>query len=348
MVLLTKPASIRKCLRGIKPSRIAVAYVGEQWRDYLDMTDAEIVLSPTFGSNPRAIRELMKAFGADNVHFLDELHAKIYLGAQGALVGSCNLSRNGIGDGGREEAAIHATDAKTLRDLKTTWQRYKNMAQKQYRTRRAKEKAIEKLTRQWQLAIERGLAVDTSPAPSLMDYDLGSEVPGFHMVWYYEGEPSYNMEAIRAAIPHIAHEFDTYCEDSLSFLENDMVKEGDWLLTWNAYRNGLPQTGRNDIAWMYVHHVVSDGAREDEETKLAIEAAPLKKPNPPFRLDAATKRAIWHVLKNRSFPALHPHRDDRWELAPADNQVGGFLGAVKGELRKRKKGRETGQTKKAR
>lgn len=33
MILLTKPAAIRKTLRAIKPRRIAVAYVGDQRED---------------------------------------------------------------------------------------------------------------------------------------------------------------------------------------------------------------------------------------------------------------------------------------------------------------------------
>ncbi len=348
MTLLTNPAAIRKTLGTIKPHCIAVAYVGDQWEDYVAAEGLkEIIVSPTFGSNPRAIRQLMQKLGDDKVHFLDTLHAKIYLGTKGALVGSCNLSQNGIGDGGREEAAIHVTDGKTLRSLDAAWRRLKDMAQRQYQTARAKKTAIDKLERQWRIAIERGLTVDRTRAPSLTDYDLDTENHRIHVVWYYGGTPRYELDTIRRAIPEIGKNFDEYCSDSLSFLENDKIKEGDWVLGWNAYRNGKPNIQGGDIGWMYVHHVVCGGAREGDETKLAMEATPLKKPKVPFSLNSATKRAIWRVLQERTFPVLHPYKNNRWELAPADAVVSEFLAAAKEKLREGARKRKGTRDKKA-
>ena len=36
----------------------------------------EVIVSPTFGSNPEAVVNLAKRIGWDNVYFLNELHAK--------------------------------------------------------------------------------------------------------------------------------------------------------------------------------------------------------------------------------------------------------------------------------
>ena len=337
MTVLTRPAAIRNALRAIKPQRIAVAYVGEKWNEYLAAKNIqEIILSPTLGSNPYAIRELMKVVGAENVHFLDALHAKIYLGTDGALVGSCNLTENGLGDRGREEVAIHVTDEAMLRALGRTWARFKRMAQQQYRTLRAKEKALDKLENKWHIAIERGLATDERSVPSLADYNFEEEVHRIHVVAYYPQEPTYNEDAIRAAMPDVGPNLDDYIANALTFLEEDQINEHDWILEWKAYRDGRPRIARDNIEWMYVHHVVPGGAGGDQETKLAVEAARLIRPKPPFLLDAAAKKAIWGVFGSRAFPTLHPHKDDLWELAPADAVVPEFFVAVKKELRQGK------------
>ena len=334
MKLLTKATAIRTAIRAVKPSRIAVAYVGAQWRDYVVPKGVEeIIVSPTLGSNPYAIRDLMRALGDDKVHFLDALHAKIYVGAKAAVVGSCNLSQNGMGDGGREEVAIEVTDAATLRALEKTFARYKTMAQAQYPTRKAKEKALEKLTEKWHVAITQDLVRDDRQVPSLVDYAIEEGGRGVHVIYYYDGAPKYDIPAIRTAIPHIGPAIGDYISDSLSFLEEDAIQEGDWVLAWSAYRNGLPRTKKDDMAWMYVHHVVPGGAKEGDETKLAIEADPLKKPKEPFVLDSATEKAVREVLATRAFPVLHPHKDDFWPLAPADAVVPAFLTAVQKEMR---------------
>ena len=62
------------------PTHIAVAYVGRDWDQLIDCSQLkEIIVSPTLGTNPRAVDELVEKFGWEHVHFLDELHAKIYL-----------------------------------------------------------------------------------------------------------------------------------------------------------------------------------------------------------------------------------------------------------------------------
>ena len=335
MKLLTTAKATRAAIRKIMPRRIAVAYVGAQWRDYVVPKGVEeIIVSPTLGSNPYAIRDLMRALGDDKVHFLDALHAKIYVGAKAAVVGSCNLSQNGMGDGGREEVAIELTDAATLRALEKTFARYKMMAQTQYRTRNAKETALEKLTKKWHLAVARDLVGDERQVPTLTDYRVEPGKPTIHIVWYIVDDMTWNLKAVRAAIPDIDKEPDDYFSNHMSFLEEDPVKDGDWILCWHAKRNGLPRTQRGDMAeWMYVHRVIPGGKDDEQYTKVAAETAKLKKPGEPFALNAATTKAIQKVLAARTFPVLLSHKNDVWPLAPADEVVPAFLTAVQKEMR---------------
>ena len=80
---LVSGASIKVGLREVMPTHVAAAYVGRDWRTYIDTQQLkEIVVSPTLGSNPYAIAEIAKDIGWENVHFLINLHAKIYLGGE--------------------------------------------------------------------------------------------------------------------------------------------------------------------------------------------------------------------------------------------------------------------------
>jgi hypothetical protein len=108
MQLLFTPKKIRESITKVRSSKIAVAYVGLGWDRYISRTDIkEIIVSPTLGTNPKAIEAIAALLGFDNVHFLENLHAKIYIGAHSAVIGSCNLSDNGLSDAGLIEAAVY-------------------------------------------------------------------------------------------------------------------------------------------------------------------------------------------------------------------------------------------------
>jgi hypothetical protein len=56
MILLKTPTEISNKLKEIEPAQIAVAYVGADWKSFLNSDHIEnIIISPTLGSNPRAI-----------------------------------------------------------------------------------------------------------------------------------------------------------------------------------------------------------------------------------------------------------------------------------------------------
>ncbi len=76
---------IQEAVSGCKPSKIAVAYIGADWQTFIpDPSRLEsIIVSPTIGSNPWAIADLVKQIGWEKVAFLDELHAKTYIKKRG-------------------------------------------------------------------------------------------------------------------------------------------------------------------------------------------------------------------------------------------------------------------------
>lgn len=110
---------IKSTIRDISPTSIAVAYVGIDWASYVSPDRIkEIILSPTLGSNPYAIVNMAKYIGWENIYFLDNLHAKIYLSASQAAVGSFNLTANGLSAQGLEEAGFFIEEKEEIDGLR--------------------------------------------------------------------------------------------------------------------------------------------------------------------------------------------------------------------------------------
>jgi hypothetical protein len=118
MIILESSVSIRDALKIIKPIKIAVAYIGIDYQNFIDPYDLHsIILSPTLGSNPNAIDDLVSKIGWNKVYLLDNLHSKIYLGEKSAIITSANLSKNGLDIEGLLEIGILLEDFNSLNKL---------------------------------------------------------------------------------------------------------------------------------------------------------------------------------------------------------------------------------------
>lgn len=77
------------------------------------------------GTNPAAVRELLREFGSDRVRQLNDLHAKVFLSDTHLILGSANVSTNGLGLEGNEQVgwreACVRTDDPTMLDSATIW-----------------------------------------------------------------------------------------------------------------------------------------------------------------------------------------------------------------------------------
>jgi hypothetical protein len=86
---------------------VAVAYVGVQAIKYLPNPKGISLFCSTEipGTNPSSLRELKDA--GVLIHEVENLHAKVYWGSStGAVIGSANLSNNGLSENGNHELAI--------------------------------------------------------------------------------------------------------------------------------------------------------------------------------------------------------------------------------------------------
>lgn len=102
--IVTTPAAIRSAIRKVLasgPTKIAVAFWGEGalkglGLEHRRLSDVKVICNLSVGAcAPSVIRNLLDS-GAD-VRALSTLHAKVYLGTREAVVGSANISRNGLG-----------------------------------------------------------------------------------------------------------------------------------------------------------------------------------------------------------------------------------------------------------
>jgi len=89
-------SQIRDILKGGNV-KIASAFLGTGAENEVAVGSRLICDIGMGGTNPAALKALSDKLGKDNLRYLTNFHAKIYLSDQGCLVGSANLSNNGVG-----------------------------------------------------------------------------------------------------------------------------------------------------------------------------------------------------------------------------------------------------------
>lgn len=333
MTICNTAEELKAALNKVNPSKIAVAFIGIGWKEFLLPNNLkEIILSPTLGSNPYAIQQLIDQLGIDKVHFLEKLHAKIYIGADSALLGSCNLSSNGFADGGNFEMGVIFSEKKDLKQLNEIFDNYKVEANKRYPDAESKGERLKVLYRQWQVSKESGtdsiLVNKGEVVPSMLNW-TANESECIHIAGW-SCFITYNEEVIRAALPD-ANNPESYFFDTRSVLENDNIKEGDWFLSYPCKKDGYPKKNA-PINWIYIHHIIPKGAEcEDDEryTKLAGQARK-KCPPQPFKLDDQTQTLIRDSLNLPKFKAFASQE----LLADTSDLVPIFLDHLKNEAAK--------------
>lgn len=329
-MIIADSEQLQARLKTIKPVSIAVAYIGDNWLRYLGQPPGELIVSPTVGSNPKSIAEVIKRIGMDNVHFLDNLHAKIYLGKSKALVGSCNLSGGGFKD--NEEMAVLVDGKKDLMDLRAAVAYYKALAMRAYPEAKDKKKRLQQLQEEWNSRPHQGSPTrPPKKAQSLNDY-LKNPIDRVHVAWYQqEDNVRYNTERVHKSEPATrnAKDLDDYFPDLMYFHKSDDIRPGDWILSWHCRNNGLPRKD-GAVEWMFVHTVIPNGIQDDTYTKLVATVCGAPIPLDPFALTQPVKARIRDCLESKSFPTLLSTDDETWLLKPADAAVQAFLGCAQG------------------
>jgi hypothetical protein len=318
---------VKEALHELRANCIAVAYIGADWRSFIDPAALkEVIVSPTAGSSAEAIQELVGHLRWENVYFLDELHAKIYLGDEAAAVGSFNLTANGLSGHALSEAGVLIDDAAALTELHTLFEWYRAAAIKRYPNQVSKEKRLDVLR---ELNGKLGDAEVTSRR-STRSKSLANFVPAtgtdFYIGYYQDGETEINRQALRAAAPDVytseSQDPDDFLANYLPFLKNDTVRPGHWLLMWHAGDEGEQRMdlvpNKLEVSWMYVNSVIPTGANDDPRgyTKLAVQWKGARGiGSPPFKIGKSEKAALRALLASGDFPEFLPRVDHRrWSL----------------------------------
>jgi hypothetical protein len=298
VTVLNGSVAISAAMRRVRPKRIAVAYLGNGVLDLIpEVEDLEsVIIWPTVGTQPLAVKELAKRFGGDwdRIHFHSSLHAKMYLGADSAIVGSANWTEPGLRDLNREEVCLEVNDPLVLQELEDLYQKLVHQAKIDFSNTKAKTDRLIGL----QVEIDYSLpSVAGRTAVDLLDYANDGGTP-FHIGWYdEEGVLSESTSTIGAeSIKSTDGLTDiNQIEYYTPFGIGDSIELGDWIFVWPkaAVENG--STHKGDLLpywWMKVDRIVKYGTTYKEYPHLAYMHPRLIKrrlAEAPFKI---TKEAI--------------------------------------------------------
>jgi len=345
--------AISQEIKSINLRKIAVAYLGWDWASYVTSPDdlEAIVISPTVGSNPAAVLELVAELsskgksGWERVHFLDQLHAKVYIGQNACVIGSANLSTNGLSGKRLVEAAVLTVDATLVASANEFFDNAMKMAKGRYKDEASKVHRLEQLFHEHNLSLSVAKTINRMDdgrrleAPKIQD--IVGAAPQFQICFYVRDEASIK--------PELEHELgNSVVKEQFRFHPDDTIAKGEWLLTWPLTKEGKWKR-KATPKWMFVDRVQADGMdlKENPTCQYTTVAFQWDRPkdewtallsNAPFQIDKAFSAAMAQILQNdiEIHDALvQPGRDTSvpWRLNLATARATDLFNSVREHLR---------------
>jgi|GEM_PF-6132085 len=300
--LIHRPEALRAAVLEVKPKLIALGYLGREWEEYIPELDddAEVIVSPTLGTNPHGLRKLQQKLGGwERIHFYDEAHPKVYIGKEAAILGSANLSTNAF-EGGTVELMVVLRREKCLRGLHEIFEGWKIEAMKKYGSAEEKETQLEELGLQHEKAMRRGAlppsAVETNDGGLA---DLSPDViRTIHIVSTGSGDIEVNPETFK--------EEESLVEDFIDVSPRDCnkqgLKEGQWILRLHVDKSSTPLK-RSPFTWLAVGGLLENRALDDLNTTLAVQLSGENSP-PPFKIDGKVGAAMRKLVLDKRYKDL--------------------------------------------
>jgi hypothetical protein len=323
---------IAKAVANCHPTRVAVAYIGADWRKFIPNPSqlAYVVVSPTLGSNPKAVSDLVEAITWEKVFFLDELHAKIFSGPDSAVIGSANLTRNGLSGEGLVELGVEISSAPALERIKTELDHILARAKKGYGDREAKQKRLQNLFVLWNRAIAN--AVIPKPPSATMQFEqfrlLGKSQ--FYVCWYEDDNEWTYSDTLKARANQI--------HDEMHFTSTDPVESGRWILAWPITAKYKPTRGSRP-KWMYIHDVFEDAIVDEgyEYPKCAVQWKRKPLPPKPFEITREFAEAFNRAIVDKRLASTLLQKNKVWSLRVSFDGVTKLAVLVREGLGKEKK-----------
>jgi len=285
-------SQIAEAIRECAPTRVAVAYLGADWKTFLpSVLELEfVIISPTLGTNPQAVGELARAIGWERVFLLDQLHAKVYFGKNGAIIGSANLSRNGLSGKALRELCVVIRDTVVLGALPPIMDAWRDRAAERYPDEQAKKKKLAALVDITNAAYARRLIKRKEKRVRSFDEFTLFGNSHFYVSWYENTDQPVIDPKVKEAEEQIAATF--------LFREKDQVKSEKWLLAWKITKDRKPNRATTPY-WFYIDSVFKKGVcGEKDYTTCGIQRSEENLPPLPFNLTddvvSAFRRAIVH------------------------------------------------------
>lgn len=327
MKILTGSA-IQIGISEVKPEKIAVAYLGADWGMFLNDVEAleYIILSPTLGSNPYAIQTLVNSIGWEKVWFLDELHAKVYLGPKSAVIGSANLTSNGLNEEGLIELDTKVERYELIDELHQILDGWLSIAKERYPTATEKRSRLDKLLNSWSAALTNGLIANSNEKPTpFSTFELLSPSQ-FYVIWMHSPGNQKLSDEIKEVYTRI--------KDYVSFKNSDKVETNKWALVWQRTSSDKPNKKKKPY-WLYIHETYQDGINETdaEYKKCGVQWSDKTTPPYPFELTADVIDAFRESIMR---PELYQYflQEDSFDLNKSFPGLPKLIAAMKNALTK--------------
>jgi len=239
-------SEIQNAITHCKPSKIAVAFIGADWNTFVSDTHClkAIIVSPTFGTNPMAIADLARQVGWEKIFFLDALHAKMYVGKESAVIGSANLTCNGLSGEGLVELCVEVNGDESLRKVNKFFANLMKKSQTQYPTIEEKKARLKELEMIWGAAIANGIIRKKQKIMrSFRDFELFGK-DHFYVLWFQPVACEYSDE-VKAIQSLMA--------DDIHLAKMDKVKKNKWALVWRMTNSSKPH-GSAKPYWLYPYN----------------------------------------------------------------------------------------------
>lgn len=284
-------SEIARAINQCNPIKIAVAFIGNDWKEFVSNPDCleTIIVSPTLGSNPYAIMDLVKTVGWEKVLFLDELHAKTYIGESAAVIGSANLTKNGLSGQDLVELCVEFTAMEDLERTNQFFEDQKQFAVKQYPHEDAKKRRLDTLVSMWSTANREGIMkISDGKEKSFDNFDLLTN-NDFYVLWYNEGGVEYSNEIEEIGSSNI--------RDAMTLAANDKPETHKWVLMWRITKESKPHKTTRP-RWMYIDKIFNNGAKDEIYPKCVVQWKDEITERPPFELKDEVVEAFKVAVQN--------------------------------------------------
>ncbi|MCF1504027.1 phospholipase D family protein [Afifella sp. H1R] len=256
------------------------------------------------GTNPYEIEKLAHF----DIRQVDILHAKVYLAKDRAVVGSANVSANGLGFEADEQARWieAAVLVKNIAAIKEWFDRlWKNADE-------IRPEDLEKAKKAWKQRRRSRPSL-----PSFRDFDPSQENPP-QLWWVVDVAPEYNPSSIHRQLGRYGVGEKELIREGLDVSHSNdkgMMSPGTHFLVWvrRTHSDGLPDK-RYHPYWFCAGRRLKRVWRFDREADWADAVLPAAPPQtPPFDLsEPHVVGAIMDTLAAPEFALLREDDDDQW------------------------------------